>query len=81
MTDQLHAAIDSARTSLESITDPVERYHAARAVRDFLDQANLQIKAVQQEVILTLKPGRPWREVGELIGVSGSRAEQISKGK
>lgn len=81
MTDQLRAAIDSAVADLDAIADPVERYRAARGVRALLDAGNLEIKAVQQQVSLTLKNGRPWREVGELLGVSGSRAEQISKGK
>jgi hypothetical protein len=38
-------------------------------------------KAMERAVVNELKQDRPWREVGELLGVSGSRAEQIAKGR
>jgi hypothetical protein len=38
-------------------------------------------RQIEKAIVAELKTGRPWREVGELLGVSGSRAEQIAKGR
>lgn len=81
MTEALTSVIESETERLDNITDPVERYKAAREVRAEIDRGDLAVKAVQQRAVNELKEGRPWREVGTLIGVSGSRAEQISRGK
>lgn len=79
MTQNLRAAIQADAADVSAIPDLVERYHAARRCRDVLD-GDRTFKDIQQSVVLALKEGRSWREVGELLGVSGSRAEQISRG-
>lgn len=81
MTEALATAIETAASALTDIVDPVERYHAARKLRVQVDEVSRIIKAVQQRAVIELHTDRPWREVGELLGVSGSRAEQISRGK
>lgn len=81
MTDALDEAIDAALQSLADIDDPVERYRVSRQVRIELDRGSSALKATQAEIANELKPGRSWREVGDLLEVSGSRAEQISRGK
>lgn len=81
MTDALNAAIDEALRSLAAIEDPVERFKASRQVRLELDRGSGELKNTQAAIANELKPGKTWREVGELLEVSGSRAEQISRGK
>ncbi|MDX3713408.1 hypothetical protein PV733_31595 [Streptomyces europaeiscabiei] len=81
MTEALTAAIEAAAEELADISDPVERYQAARELRAELDRGDRVFKDAQQGAVNELKSGRPWREVGGLIGVSGSRAEQISRGQ
>jgi hypothetical protein len=81
MTEALTSAIESEMGRLAQITDPVERFHAVREYRQDLARGDRRGKELEQAVVSELKEGRPWREVGELLGVSGSRAEQIAKGR
>ena len=81
MTDALDTAIDEALQSLADIDDPVERYQVSRRIRIDLDRGSAALKRTQAEIALELKAGRSWREVGILMGVTGARAEQISKGR
>lgn len=81
MTAALNAAIDDALRSLAAIDDPVERYQVSRELRIELDRGSSALKEAQAAIANELKTGRSWREVGELMGVSGSRAEQISRSK
>ena len=73
----LDEAADNLINTLREISEPVERYKAARAAEARLIQ---EIKQVKAEVAQELHPDRTWREVGEMLGVTGSRAEQISRG-
>ena len=66
------ALIDAAR----EISDPLERYQAVKEVEARLDRDLKQVKA---EVARALYEDRSWRQVGGLLGVTGSRAEQISR--
>lgn len=65
------------KRALAEVSDPVERYEeavrtAARLKRLFSQK--------RQEIVLNLKrEGRSWREVGAALGVSGARAEQMSR--
>lgn len=72
--------IDLARARvlahLEAIPDPIDRYRALERTQSVLAD---QLASTKQASILGLKAGRTWRAVGELIGVSGARAEQISR--
>jgi hypothetical protein len=81
MTEALTSAIESETGRLAGITDPVERFHAVREFRQELAHGDRRGKELEQAVVSELKEGRPWRAVGELLGVSGSRAEQIAKGR
>lgn len=81
MTDALDEAIDAAMQSLVAIEDPIERYQVSRDLRTKIDRGSNALKHAQAQIANELKTEHSWREVGELLGVSGSRAEQISRGK
>ncbi|MDX2528023.1 hypothetical protein [Streptomyces europaeiscabiei] len=81
MTEALTSAIESETGRLAQIVDPVERFHAARKFREALAAGDRAAKAMERNAVNELKQERPWREVGDLLGVSGSRAEQIAKGR
>lgn len=79
MTDALTAAHEKATAVVAAIADPIERYQAARDAREKISEANGALQRIQRDVVLELRPGRTWAEVGDLIGVTGSRAEAIAK--
>lgn len=81
MTEALTSAIESETGRLAQIVDPVERFNAARKFREALAAGDRAAKAMERNAVNELKQERPWREVGDLLGVSGSRAEQIAKGR
>lgn len=81
MTEALITVIETEAGALTGISDPVERFNRARDLRAQLDRGDRILKDVEQSAVIELKEGRPWREVGELLGMTGSRAEQISRGK
>ena len=66
---------------LEAIPDLVARFRKSRVIREDIEESARIVKSAQQAMVLELKEGRSWREVGELLEISGSRAEQISRGK
>lgn len=76
------ARIEAARERLikvlDAIPDPVERYEA---VVQFEERFSELVRASRQRTVLKLKgTGRTWQEVGEILGMSGQRAHQISRG-
>lgn len=77
MTDSLEAARVSLVDALNEISSDVERYQAVKALEVRLDDDFKQIKA---KVARNLYADRTWDQVGEVLGVTGSRAEQISRG-
>lgn len=77
MTNSLEAARVSLIDALNEISDDVERYQAAKSLEARLDGDFKEIKA---KVARNLYDGRTWEQVGGLLGVTGSRAEQISRG-
>lgn len=79
MTEALTDAINAAAEGLSTISDPVERYQQARKLRADLAHGDATLRSVEQRAVAELKEGRAWREVGQLLGVSGSRAEQIAR--
>jgi hypothetical protein len=81
MTEALTSAIESETGRLASIEDLVERFRAVREFRDAMAHGDRIGRQIEKAIVAELKTGRPWREVGELLGVSGSRAEQIAKGR
>ncbi|MFE0887886.1 hypothetical protein ACFW4Q_02425 [Streptomyces rochei] len=76
MTDSLEAARVSLVDAINEISDDVERYQAVKALEVRFDEDFKQIKATAAR---NLYEGRTWEQVGELLGVTGSRAEQISR--
>ena len=76
MTESLDVAESTLIDAVREISDDVERYHAVRELEVRLDQSLKQVKA---EAAQNLHEGRSWSQVGELLGVTGSRAEQISR--
>lgn len=77
MTNSLEAARVSLVDALNEISDDVERYQAVKEIEVQIEGDFKQIKA---EIALSLYEQRTWEQVGELLGVTGSRAEQISRG-
>jgi alkylhydroperoxidase/carboxymuconolactone decarboxylase family protein YurZ len=77
LTDSITAAVDD----VAAITDPVERYKAARERRTKLQDGDRSLMLLQQTAAQELKEGRTWAQVGDLLEVTGSRAEQIAKGR
>jgi hypothetical protein len=77
MTESVDTAESALIEAVKEISDDVERYRAVKELEVRLDQSLRQVKA---EVARNLYEGRSWSQVGELLGVTGSRAEQISRG-
>ncbi|WP_322500827.1 GIY-YIG nuclease family protein [Streptomyces rochei] len=63
-------------SELNSIADPLDRFRALERVQALLRP---DFRRVQQTSVVNLRADRTWGEVGKLIGVSGARAEQISR--
>ncbi|MFE2326107.1 hypothetical protein ACFXD5_19630 [Streptomyces sp. NPDC059385] len=76
MTEALDTATTSLIGALNDIDDDVERYEAAEALKARIDR---EVKDVKANVAKSLYDGRSWAAVGKLLGVTGSRAEQISR--
>lgn len=81
MTEALTSAIESETGRISNIEDLVERFRAVRLFREDMADGDRIGREMEQAIVTELKEGRPWREVGELLGMSGSRAEQIAKGR
>ena len=81
MTNALTPIINAAVRDVAAITDLVERYEEARQRRSELGDGDRDLMLIQQAVANELKEGRTWAKVGDLLGVTGSRAEQIAKGR
>lgn len=77
MTESLDTAEHALIEAVREISDDVERYQAVKELEGRLDQSLREVKA---EIATNLHEGRSWSQVGGLLGVTGSRAEQISRG-
>lgn len=82
MNYELNPALqESYRDVIHAITavpDLVEQYREAEHTAAFLKR---EFRRIRQEAVLELKQeGRTWREIGDLLGVTGARAEQMSRG-
>lgn len=74
----LQERYDDVLRAITAIPDLVEQYREAERTAAILRQ---EFRRVRQEAVLELKQeGRSWREVGGIIGVTGARAEQMSRG-
>lgn len=76
MTDSIDTAERALVAALKEISDAVERYEAVKALESRLD---LSFKEIKADVAKELYADRSWNQVGKMLGVTGSRAEQISR--
>ena len=77
MTETLDAPIADIAEIVSAIDDPGEFYRASREVES---RVTASMRAVRRERLLALREqGLTWRQIGELLGVSTQRAEQISR--
>ncbi|MEV4784047.1 GIY-YIG nuclease family protein [Streptomyces tuirus] len=64
--------------AITAMPDLVEQYREIERIQALLKE---DFRRMRQEAVLELKhEGRSWRAVGEIIGVTGARAEQMSRG-
>ncbi|MEV7466156.1 hypothetical protein AB0O20_06525 [Streptomyces kronopolitis] len=77
MTPATEEAVDTLVETATEIGDLVERYQGIKELEEVLD---VRLREAKAEIAKTLYEGRSWRQVGDLLGVTGSRAEQISRG-
>ncbi|RST03146.1 hypothetical protein EF910_21445 [Streptomyces sp. WAC07149] len=74
--------IGAALAHLDGIQDPLERERAARLLSDdLLPHAVRSARQARTAAVLELRQGRTLREVGELLGLSIPRVDQLAKGK
>jgi hypothetical protein len=77
MTESPDALRHRLIASFEAIGDPEERL---REVETFDAQIKVDIKELKARIARQLKADdRTWPQVGAVFGVSGARAEQISR--
>jgi hypothetical protein len=76
MTASLDTYADALIDAARAIEDPSARYEAVKAVEARLGHGWKQVKA---EAAKELYEGRTWEQVGDILHVTGSRAEQISR--
>lgn len=81
MTNALTASIEAAIEDIAAVADPVERFNEGRKIRAEFSDGDRRVMLLQQSAVEELKQGRTWAQVGEALGVTGSRAEQIAKGR
>ncbi|MDX3353921.1 hypothetical protein PV703_11485 [Streptomyces sp. ME01-24h] len=77
MAESLDPAVATLMAAIAPISDPIERYQAVKELEQLIDRNLKQAKA---DIANELHTDRSWNEVGKLLGVTGSRAEQISRG-
>ncbi|MFF4090377.1 GIY-YIG nuclease family protein [Streptomyces nigra] len=79
-TSGLQEVIAARIAELEQIPDLVERFNQVRAFRQQIAEGRARFTAEARRGIVELKKsGLTWRQIGELLGMSGARAEQIAK--
>lgn len=76
MTESVDTAERALIAAIREISDDVERYETVKELEARLD---LSLKEIKADVAKSLYDGRSWNAVGKLLGVTGSRAEQISR--
>lgn len=75
---QLAAALADVVAAVRAIEDPLERYEAIGSTEELITAA---LKERLRSIANGLRnEDRSWREVGELLNVSGQRAFQIASG-
>ncbi|MFB7736209.1 hypothetical protein ACFC08_17850 [Streptomyces sp. NPDC056112] len=77
MTESLEPIKSALISAVREISDAVERYQTVKEIEIQLGQAFKEVKA---EAAKDLHEDHSWSQVGQLLGVTGARAEQISRG-
>lgn len=77
MTEALDAAENALINAIRQISDDVDRY---QAIKNLEARLLPLFKQESAGIASRLHSDRSWSEVGKLLGVTGSRAEQISRG-
>ncbi|MGW0312045.1 hypothetical protein [Streptomyces flavidovirens] len=75
MTETLDTAYAALVGALKEKPDP-EQY---KAIKDLEERFDTDMKQLKAAIANRLHDGRSWGEVGKILGVTGSRAEQISR--
>lgn len=71
-----------AIAALEGISDDAARAKAATAILDEWPSQHARLREVRQQAVLNLKgSGKTWQEIGEILGVHFTRAQQIGVGR
>lgn len=78
---EIKTLLAASVAEVRAIVDPIEQFRAAKGRRETMAGSDKRLAAILREVVIELKDGRSWREVGELLGFSGARAEAIAKGR
>ncbi|MCX5138340.1 GIY-YIG nuclease family protein [Streptomyces sp. NBC_00338] len=74
----VEASLSGLSDEIRAIQDPLQRF---AAVRDLEELLGATLRGETQRAVVAMKEsGLVWREIGELLGVSGQRAHQISLG-
>ncbi|MEG8275740.1 GIY-YIG nuclease family protein [Streptomyces sp. AHA2] len=79
-TSALRSALSARLSEVESIPDLSERFEGARDLRAEISEGERAFLAMEREAVAELKAsGLTWRQIGQLLRMSGARAEQIAK--
>jgi DNA-directed RNA polymerase sigma subunit (sigma70/sigma32) len=62
------------------LDDPAQRAHAITGILDVIKTASPQLQATRRADVIALRETLTLREVGEKIGLSIGRIDQIAKG-
>ena len=76
------ATLEVVLSAVANLDDPADRLRALARLRTEVDELDEQIRTVLRDTISEARSGeskRTWSEIGDLLGVSGSRAEQLSR--
>jgi hypothetical protein len=76
MTQSPETAYDALVRALQAVDDLAMRYRTVKEIEERFESDMKQLKAY---IATELYEGRTWAQVGELLGVTGARAEQISR--
>ncbi|MFD6180091.1 hypothetical protein [Streptomyces goshikiensis] len=68
-------------TTNRSVEELAARFREARARRAEIANEDRRLKEIEQEVANALHVERSWKQVGAILGFSGSRAEAIARGR
>lgn len=68
--------------ALGQIADPIMRAKAIRAVADEVDASSERLRRMLAAALNEARSAEPrpsWREIGEALGITGQRAEQLAR--